>query len=373
MIKQKGWFIRILILIHALIAVIILSSFFGYPGPTNFDSEFARSSTRSPSIDDPLKASIGVNITSVEDLDLSSKTFYATGYVALKWNDIPQWVIDWDESLSQSLVNSISFSNSVEEIDFFKSVEPELPYREEHDDKFIHWLYFSGKFIANGISFRKYPFNDVKLPIKVELDDFFDHEIDLNLLPVGNIVTGNSKLHGFRLVSSEAKLRKARYKTNWGSSDWLRLYGDYQTEYNGVVINLDYQKARGIAAIDVLFPLLVVFLLSLLSAFVDITHYDSKIMLPASIILVLVFLREGYKSNMPSSLEYLTIADCLYMVAFSSSALIFFYSLFVTNRYLRISSKDKIKWESEVRRFDKQIFSLSVAFAMIVSIPILIF
>ena len=371
MIKPKSWVIKALILIHILIASIIISSFFSHPFVKTISTELTHLPNKRTPIENPLRASIGVNITSVENLDLSSKTFHASGYVAMKWDKVPQWVSDWDKSVSKSLVNTINFSNAVEEIDFLTSIEPELPYREKHDNEFIHWLYFSGKFIANDISFKQYPFNNITLPIKIELDDFFDHEIDLELLPVGNVVTGNTKLHGFNLVSSEAKLWETRYKTNWGSSDFFNLYGDYQSDYNGIIVNLDYQKSRGIAAIDVLFPLAVVFILSILSIFVDISHYDSKIMLPASIILVLVFLREGYKSNIPKNLEYLTIADCLFMVAFSSSALIFSYSLFVTNKYLRMTSEEKDKWRLEVRGLDKQIFYLSIIFALAVSLPIL--
>lgn len=59
-------------------------------------------------------------------------------------------------------------------------------------------------------------------------------------------------------------------------------------------------------------PLLTVLIMAIFSLLIDPSNNEPKVALPASVLLVLVFLQEGFKSLLPYSISYLTFMDYLY-------------------------------------------------------------
>ena len=80
-------------------------------------------------------------------------------------------------------------------------------------------------------------------------------------------------------------------------------------------------------------PLITILLIVICSPLIDPRNYEPKVALPASVLLVLVFLQQGYKMLLPSSLTYLTFMDYLYGWSYLITLLIFLESLYTTNKY----------------------------------------
>ena len=87
-------------------------------------------------------------------------------------------------------------------------------------------------------------------------------------------------------------------------------------------------------------PLITVLLIVICSPLIDPVNFEPKVALPASVLLVLVFLQQGYKSLLPSSLTYLTFMDLLYGWSYLITLLVFLESLYTTNKYFNVNKKN---------------------------------
>ena len=151
---------------------------------------------------------LGINITNIGDLDLSSKTFNAEGSIWLKWNELPDWVADeWDLEISEMPIKSLYFTNIADGEGFQSEIDPSTPYLDA-DGKFIQWLSFSGKFYAKDINLRRFPFEQIDLPIELESDDFNISDAVFIHNQEGNIVGSRRNIHGFKYKGVEVKLEK---------------------------------------------------------------------------------------------------------------------------------------------------------------------
>ena len=73
-----------------------------------------------------------------------------------------------------------------------------------------------------------------------------------------------------------------------------------------------------------------------LTPLIRLEHYDSKVALPASVLLVLVFLQDSYRKMLPLSLEYPTFADYVFYLCMAATSVVFIWSVTNTNLYLEM-------------------------------------
>ena len=82
----------------------------------------------------------------------------------------------WDEATQNDPALTLEFLNAIEHWDFVKELSPEDPYTDSDG-----WTYqsavFSGRFLANDIDLRRFPFESITLPIEIESDDFWLTEL----------------------------------------------------------------------------------------------------------------------------------------------------------------------------------------------------
>jgi len=76
----------------------------------------------------------------------------------------------------------------------------------------------------------------------------------------------------------------------------------------------------------------------LASPLVAIQDYQTKLAIPASALLVLVFLQESYKKILPPGLNYPTLADLIYTYSMLITISTFLWSLFRTKSYLAVEA-----------------------------------
>ena len=112
---------------------------------------------------------IGMFLQKISAFDPQTKTFAADGYAWIKWK---KPVKAWDQETQADPALTLEFINAVEHWDFIKKLSPEAPYTDSEG-----WTYqsiiFSGRFLANEINLRRFPFESITLPIEIESDDFW--------------------------------------------------------------------------------------------------------------------------------------------------------------------------------------------------------
>lgn len=350
----------------ALMALCISASFIS-SGPSSSDYYEPLGLERTE-LRDVANFKIGINLTNVWQLDLSSKTFNAEGYVWLKWIDLPEWLAEWDPDVAQSPPRTIGFVNAVERYDFVSEVEPSEPWVDS-DGEFIQWLFFSGKFIARDLDFRKFPFEEILLPVEVEMDDYFSTEARFEFVKSGEVVASNKSLHGYLYGENKVFVRQHVYPTDWGQAEAKTHFGIDKTKYTNLMVALLYERDWRGSLFLVFSPLIVVMSVVALTPLIELEHYDAKVALPASVLLVLVFLQDGYRKMLPVGLEYPTYADYVYTMCMVITAIVFVWSLLNTNIFLKNKNDSQVLSgavaRSDRRKSERRFFRLTLAFLLV--------
>lgn len=280
----------------------------------------------------PFTASLGTSILSVYGLDLASNSFCAEGYVWIKYQQVPDWLRDWDPEVFASPIKSLTMLNAIERHDLVR--EPSLPEKDD-DGEFIQWLYFSGKFHAPEISLRLFPFEVISLPIVLEFDDFFAGESVVELSNQQDLLARRVALNGYSYKGSSLSLYHHSYPTNWGYAYAENYFGckDY-SEFISVVARMSFKRNRINSLMSFFVPLLIVMSLVCLTPLIPIQDYATRLAMPASALLVLIFLKDEYKKVLPAGLNYPTIADLVYLIDLFISLSVFVHSLIRTKTFL---------------------------------------
>ncbi len=320
---------------------------------------------------DLFAASIGISILNLCDLDLSSKTFYAEGMSWLKYKELPNWLDHWDTDVIECPVRALRFVNNVNRHDLQLELEPSRPVVDS-DGYNIQWLKFSGRFVANELDLRRFPFETIRLPIEIELEDMYASETSLRFEPSGSLVATGGNLTGYKLRGSDVEQSIHSYRTNWG---WQLAVdcngGEDLAEFDNVKAIVEYTRSTRSSLIGIFLPLAVMIAVVLSVPLIDIQQHENRVVIPASVLLVLVFLQDGYKKILPAGLSYPTLADLAYASCFVLTIGTFIFGLASANLYLSSGTASQ-SLVSSINSVSRTVFTLNLCFLVVSLSSILI-
>jgi hypothetical protein len=283
---------------------------------------------------DLFETSIGISILNLCNLDLASKTFYAEGMVWLKYASLPDWLNHWDEEIIEAPVKALRFVNNVERHDLNVELEPAKPV-QDNDGLLIQWAKFSGRFVANQLDLRRFPFETIRLPVEVELEDMYASETNLTFRQSGSLIATGAELTGYKLRRAFVSLAIHSYRTNCGRNLAVSCNGgDDLAEFDNIRACVDYTRSIRSSVLGVFLPLAVMVCVVLGVPLIDIHQHENRVVIPASVLLVLVFLQDGYKKILPPGLSYPTFADLIYAACFVLTIGVFASGVVTANAYL---------------------------------------
>ena len=281
-----------------------------------------------------LDAKAGISILNICDLELASKTFYAEGLIWIKYEKLPEWLDHWDEEVIKAPIKAFRFVNSAQRNDLRIEIEPNEPVQDEDGLK-IQWAKFAGRFVANSLDLRRFPFETILLPIEVEMEDLYESETTLGLSCGGELMASGGTLTGYKLKRASVVSRVHTYKSNWGWKLAESCHGSESlSEFDNICAAVEYQRSARSSLLEIFLPLCVIMIVLLSAPLLDIHQHENRVILPASILLVLVFLQEGYKRILPPGLSYPTIADLVYASCFIAIVCSFGWGLLTANIFL---------------------------------------
>jgi len=301
-----------------------------------------------------------IYIQKVDDLDLQSKSFAADGYIWIKWNGD---LMAWDIKTKTDPADTIEFLNAVYKSDFKESLSPEEPY---YNEKGLGYQAksFSGKFLAYDIDLRRFPFETITLPIEIETDDFWISEAALMARGTKNSsVSEKNSLNGYGFERMSYSCRKHIYNTDFGLSD--DAVKDFKinnaSEFSNCVAELIYKRETGSTAWRLFVPLLAVLWITILSPLIDPRNLEPKVALPASVVLSLVFLQQGYRDMLPDSISYLTFMDKIYGLSYIATFLVFLEALVSTNLVLSLNEAAWLKIAPKLKAQERILHRVLIA------------
>lgn len=317
----------------------------------------------------PFSAELGIALSTLYDIDLAAGSFYAEGCAWLKYREVPLWMRDqWDPEIYACPVKSISFVNVVNRHDFQQAPEPSMPDTDE-DGRMIHWLEFTGRFVASEIDLdlRMFPFETIILPVDIELGDFYVGEASISHLQSGPVLVAPPKINGYSCIGSNVHPCMHVYPTNWGHEYARNYFGkDNHTEYIAFKVETVFRRNTWNSLFNIFLPLIIIMVVVHATPLVAIQDYQTKLAIPASALLVLVFLQDGYKKILPPGLNYPTLADLVYIYNMVITIIVFLWSLVQTKFYFIprvVAAQENYVRVAEFQ--DTQFFFITIAFAIL--------
>tara|TARA_Y100000589_G_C27116711_1_gene614555 strand:+ start:156 stop:1301 length:1146 start_codon:yes stop_codon:yes gene_type:complete len=282
----------------------------------------------------------GIYIDRIYDLNPENKTFKATGWLWVKWKGDKE-IPSFNEESAKSPITTLDIINAIEWDSYYVG---EPIYYFTKDEYHYESKGFSGRFIYDDVDYRKFPFELLSLPIELTA---VDHWIDELILTNKEEFKNSSfdpklELQGYKLLGLEIKDKKRVFNTSFGlNSEAKSSFGDeFKSVYPSIIASINFKRAMSSSIWNLFIPLITVLLVVICSPLIDPRNSEPKIALPASVLLVLVFLQQSYKSLLPSSLTYLTFLDYLYGWSYLITLLVFLESLYTTNKVLNSSQKN---------------------------------
>ncbi|MBM5817309.1 MAG: hypothetical protein FJ083_12225 [Cyanobacteria bacterium K_Offshore_surface_m2_239] len=287
---------------------------------------------------------LGMEITNIYGLSLRDRTFQAEGWYWLKWPELVQTVMKENEIAQDKIINLI---NQVDSDSMLIEIEQPNPERLK-DESYWQKFHFSGTFYIEDLQLRAFPFDDLVLPIAMELGPdllscYPENELgcfslifdkDSNAQALGQYTS----INGYSIIGSESREFLHQYSTNFGRSSKIAT--------SAVQTNVVYRANFTTAFWIYIFPLLVLIGVSIASPSLPGSLGDVRLAIPTTILLTLIFLQMGYKAELPA-LEYVSYLDWIYIYAYAISALLFLLFCWGTNAHANACGEEQ---EAEVLR-----------------------
>lgn len=375
---------RLSLVVFAAVVLLALLIAFGRHENSQTRSDYYQPITASELSSGAVELRTGIFVQKIYDFDPESKTFWADGYFWIKWKDpIQAYNTSKTGDGQDGDLNQNSVSNPMSKVEFLNSVEqqqslkrvtwPETPYQTKDG-----WSYqsetFSGKFLASEVNLSRFPFETLSLPIEIETDGFWITEVVFRLDDLaGQGVSSNNALQGYTFEGTDIKVRKHIYNTSFGLTvDAIDGFGHpHKSVYPNFVANFVYSRSPRSTAWQLFIPLVAVLTVTIVSPLIDSRNIEPKVGLPASVILALVFLQQGYREMLPKSISYLTFMDKVYGVAYSAAVAVFVYAVISTNVYLRGRGQPGLSHRlAALKRFESR-FNSALIFLVLV-VPVLL-
>lgn len=245
----------------------------------------------------PVKASVGIYVINIYDMDMTSNSFYADFYLWMKWKG----PIDASKG--------ISFSNLVEQGSFI-----------------INQLTGTDTLLSDGSKYRSF-----------RIEGRFFNPFDVTNFPVDkqslSLVLENELYESARLVyqvdASKSGIDKSVVVTGWNITGMESLTGikSYNTDFglNRIEEKESYATLTFKIGIDrpfnfflwkLLFPLLIVLASGISFMFLEPSEFASRLNFPVFAMLTAVFMQMSYSSVIPET-GYLVLMDRIYVAAYA--------------------------------------------------------
>jgi len=160
---------------------------------------------------------VGMHIKNIYNLSLKDKTFNADGWFWLKWPESIQQLLEADQI---PIIQLVELENQVESYDSKLELDSNKPMRLE-GGRYLQLFRFSAKFYDDHQNLRSFPFENLELPITVEVrpSQFSMGNQAVVLTPKlkfnelqGDLLT----LNGYTLEGSKATSAIHAYQTTFG-------------------------------------------------------------------------------------------------------------------------------------------------------------
>lgn len=305
---------------------------------------------------------VGMYVENNYNVDLSGPTYASNGYYWLRWSPRLQQQL---ETLGLDATRIIEFSNQVATWDSHQRPLADEPRRLPNGDYYQIFEYSSRFFIGN-INLRSFPFYTLKLPINLETNDQTNSFTFPNLRLIPDIPSSGigrfAWINGYITRGWDMDEYRHQYASDFG---WNPSGAPNQVSYSQAIFSIDYARSPKASFWSLFQPLLVVLAVVILSPSLSSQFWDSRISIPATAILTLVFMQSSYKADLPD-LPYLTFIDKIYIVSYAICLGCFALFVWSANKFENAKTdEEKLLITAAINRIDTRFQAFSLGFLLV--------
>ncbi|MBE9143503.1 ligand-gated ion channel [Planktothrix mougeotii] len=243
------------------------------------------------------KVTVGVYAQNIYELNASSNTYYLDFYLWLRWKG----KID--------PVTNLEFMNGVE--DWGRIIEPayEEP-KKLKDGSFYQIMRVESRF-REPFEFSRYPLDEQRLGVTIENAVYPLTELVYIADTKESGYAADLTVPGWKIRNSEIKTLFHQYPSNFGDLD----EGKNNWIYSTVRFEMNISRPLSFFTWKLLLPLFVVLFSSWGSLLLYPIYVDSRIILPVTALLTIVFLQQSYSDALPD-VGYLVLVDKIYALVY---------------------------------------------------------
>jgi hypothetical protein len=299
--------------------------------------------------DDILKVKIGIFADNMYDLNIGSQSIAAEGLVWLSWPAEFQSLLDRAKLPIEQVITPVNRVNSWDSVSKALYAEPiRLPNGDYHQV-----IRFANRFYAPHLDLRRYPFEQIKLPIIFgfhTMNEGFDTSkarlvADTNQSGVGAYIDTLGLITDAFSVSEFIQ----EYPSSFG---YQLTNGPVSSRYSQVQLEVAYSKSKFAAILQLFLPLVVVMLMVLMAPNLAASLWDVRIAIPSTALLTLVFLQQGYRQSLPL-LPYLTYIDQIYGICYIITFALFLLFVKASNALDHATDAQRDETIARLNRHDK--------------------
>ncbi|VXD22389.1 ligand-gated ion channel [Planktothrix paucivesiculata] len=280
--------------ILSLILILQLGKYFRTPTPPE-NSSFYQPLTEIPTT--AQKVTVGVFAQNIYELNASSNTYYLDFYLWLRW-----------KGKIDPLAN-LEFMNGVEK--WGRTIETAYPEPKTlKDGSFYQIMRVESRF-REPFRFYRYPLDEQSLGVTIENAVYSLNELVYIADTKESGYASDLTVPGWKIKNYAIKTLSHLYPSNFGDLDQAKN----DSIYSAVRFEMNISRPLSFFTWKLLLPLFVVLFSSWGSLLLYPIYVDSRIILPVTALLTIVFLQQSYSDALPD-VGYLVLLDKIYALVY---------------------------------------------------------
>jgi hypothetical protein len=300
------------------------------------------------------KVYIGLEPIQVANVNLGQGTWEMSFYVWWRWkgNIDPVTTTYFTNATGAATNDKVTYS-------FLDANGNEKPMMQK--DGYWYQQAFCNVGFSDAFPLQRYPLDTQNLEVRIENTNY---DYDQMYYVVDKHVSSENDLvvPGWKTKDIKYSEYFHHYGTDFGYTDRGATFQNYSLMVFDIQIERPVSHFLG----KLLIPLLVVLLAAITSLFLKAGNFDTRLALTGTGLLTLIFLQEGYSSELPNPVP-VVLMDKIYMLAYASVLITFFRVIWTTDRVHRKRQDEELMVKGDRRLAVTLFVSLLIGIALVVA------
>lgn len=314
----------------------------------NWGGKITEVTASTPGQTSAIQVRLGIFAENVYDFNSSTQSFAAEGLVWVHWGPEFQKILE-KEGLTIDQV--ISPANRVNSWDWMMKPFYPQPLRADDGD-YYQLARFAGRFYVDELDYHRYPFERITFPIVFGLNvmsDVFCADTvrlvaDRSQSGVGPFID----IVGYATDSVQVREFIQSYPTSFG---YKPSNQDDTSDFSQVWLQITYKKSGLASILQLILPLTIVMLVTLVTPALAASLWDVRIAIPSTVLLTLVFLQQSYRQTLPL-LPYITYLDQIYAACYVVTFTLFCLFVWTSNKLDTAAESERAEVVARLNKVD---------------------